>query len=477
MRISLFQKLFSALLLSSAMVIVIMALQINASFKDGFQQYLNQEEIAKATLMSERASQYYSQSKDWTRFKYSPHWWEDFLMLSGEMPPPRDDMFPAGDRQPSLHGKPFKDPMMSPLSARLNLLDADGRVLFGHAENLNVKKGMHLHKVEIVFDGSVVGYISILQSDSFNNHLADQFLKSQTTNLMIMSFAAICVSLLFALVFVRYLLTPLRALHQGANAVRDGNLSYQVEYHSNDEIADVTQAFNHLVDSLKTQEEMRERWLSDISHELRTPLAVLRGELEALQDGIRRPEPAYIQSLHQQVLTLAQLVEDLRASAKADIKLHLKKESVNVKNGVDNVLVSHLNRFEKKSLSLEIDLNIDSDVYIHADRQKLSQVLNNLLENSYRYTDTGGKVKVYLGQEQNSVLLAIEDSSPGVPSDALPKLCERLFRVDQSRSRAYGGSGLGLSICKNIIQAHNGELKLEHSELGGLKVSVRLPTE
>ncbi len=477
MRISLFQKLFSALLLSSALVIVIMALQINASFKDGFQRYLNQEEIAKVGLMAERASQYYSQSKDWSRFEDSPHWWEDFLMLSGEMPPPRGDMPSQGERQPSWHGKPLKDPMMAPLSARLNLLDADGRVLFGHYENLEVKEGMHLHKVEILFEGNVVGYISILQSDSFNNHLADQFLKSQTSNLMIISVAAIFVSLLFAVVFVRYLLTPLRALHQGANAVRNGNLSYQIEYHSNDEIADVTQAFNHLVDSLKTQEEMRERWLSDISHELRTPLAVLRGELEALQDGIRRPEPAYIQSLHQQVLTLTQLVEDLRASAKADITVRLQTESVNVKSGVENVLVSHLNRFEKKSLSLDVDFAIDANLNIQADRQKLSQVLNNLLENSFRYTDSGGKVKIYLGQEQSSVLLAIEDSSPGVPNDALPKLCDRLYRVDQSRSRAFGGSGLGLSICKSIIQAHNGHLKLEHSKLGGLKVSVRLPIE
>lgn len=477
MRIPLFQKLFSALLLSSALVIVIMALQINSSFKDGFQQYLNQEEIAKARILSERASQYYSQSKDWSRYEDTPHWWEDFLMLSGEMPPPRDDMLRRDERKPSWRGQPLKDPMMMPLSGRLNLLDSNGNVLFGHVENLDVKEGMHLHRVEIRFEGEVVGYLSILQSDSFNNDLADQFLKSQTKNLLIISVAAICVSLLFALVFVRYLLTPLRALHQGSNAVRDGNLNYQIEYHSNDEIADVTQAFNHLVESLKYQEEMRERWLSDISHELRTPLAVLRGELEALQDGIRRPEPAYIQSLHQQVLTLTQLVEDLRASANADIKLHLKKEIVNVRNGVENVLVSHLNRFEKKSLNLKVDFDIDPNATVYVDRQKLSQVLNNLLENSYRYTDEGGKVNVYLEQDQGSVLLSIEDSSPGVPNDALPKLCDRLYRVDQSRSRAFGGSGLGLSICKNIIQAHKGELKLDHSELGGLKVSVRLPIE
>lgn len=108
MRIPLFQKLFSALLLSSALVIVIMALQINSSFKDGFQQYLNQEEIAKARILSERASQYYSQSKDWSRYEDTPHWWEDFLMLSGEMPPPRDDMLRRDERKPSWRGQPLK---------------------------------------------------------------------------------------------------------------------------------------------------------------------------------------------------------------------------------------------------------------------------------------------------------------------------------------------------------------------------------
>lgn len=467
MRISLFQKLFLALLLSSTLVIATMAVLINSSFKEGFQQYLNQEELTKAKTLATRVSDYYSETYKWHRLEVAPHIWAGLLQQLGEAPPPREKPPHAGAVQSNSS-------IMAPLSARLNLFDADKNVLLGPPENLVLANGMSNVTLDILKNDQVIGYITVVQSDSLTNLLAESFLRSQTKHLVTISAATIILSLLFAIVCVRYFLTPIRALHQGANAVRDGNLDYQIELRNNDEIADVTQAFNLLVESLKEQKELRERWLSDISHELRTPLAVLRGELEALQDGIRKPEPAYIESLHQQVLTLVQLVEDLRSASKAQIQLQINFQDVNIKNVVENALASHIRRFESKNLQLNCDLHSSNSV-IRGDKQKLTQVLNNLLENSYRYTDEGGEIHIHTFQCSESVMVIVEDSSPGVPSEALPKLFERLYRVDQSRSREFGGSGLGLSICQGIIQAHNGSVHVEHSSLGGLKFTIQLP--
>lgn len=467
MRISLFQKLFVALLLSSTLVIATMAVLVNSSFKEGFQQYLNQEELTKAKTLAARVSDYYSETYGWHRLEVAPHIWAGLLQQLGEAPPPRDKRRPTGALLP-------KQSIMAPLSVRLNLLDADGNVLLGPPDNLNSIDGMNSVTLDITKNGQVIGYVTVVQSESLTNSLAESFLHSQTKHIITISFATIMLSLLFAVVCVRYLLTPLRALHQGANAVRDGNLDYQIEHRNNDEIADVISAFNLLVKSLKNQEELRERWLSDISHELRTPLAVLRGELEALQDGIRKPEPTYIESLHQQVLTLIQLVEDLRSTSKAEIQLQINLQKVSIKDVVENALASHINRFESKNLDLSCDLH-PCDAFIQGDKQKLTQVLNNLLENSYRYTDEGGEVHIHTSQYDNNVLIIVEDSAPGVPNEALPKLFERLYRVDQSRSREFGGSGLGLSICQGIIQAHAGTAQVEKSQLGGLKVTIQLP--
>lgn len=467
MRISLFQKLFAALLVSSTLMIATMAILINASFKDGFQQYLNEEELSKVRLLATKVSSYYSQNHAWHRLEQSPYIWASLLQQLGELPPPKD-------KAPHAHTMAPKASFMAPLSTRLNLLDAQQQPVLGPPENLHLTNDTQLEKVSITYHGQVVGYITVRQSESLTNQLAERFLHSQSKHLATISAAVILLSLLLALVYARYLLTPLRALHQGSNAVRDGNLDYQIQHHGNDEIADVTKAFNHLVASLKQQEQLRERWLSDISHELRTPLAVLRAELEAVQDGIRHPDPELIASLHQQVLTLTHLVEDLTATSQADLQLKLARKPFDITNMVANVVASYHHRYQEKQLSLNYHAAHDV-VSIVGDKQKLTQVLNNLLENSYRYTDSGGEVKVNLTQHAAAIVIVVEDSSPGVPDEALSKLCDRLYRVDQSRSREFGGSGLGLSICRNLVQAHHGELVTAHSELGGLKVTIHLP--
>ncbi|MGL6259062.1 ATP-binding protein [Vibrio sp. WXL210] len=466
MRIPLFYKLFTALLLTSGLVITTMAVLVNASFKQGFQSYLNQEERVKVESLAVQVSHYYSQVHGWHRLEKAPHIWAGLLQQLGELPPPKA-------KRPRREGTPSRQGAFSQLSTRLNLLDVNGTIVLGPREHLDTRPGLSQHKIPIENDGHITGYIGLTQSDSLTNQLAQSFLHSQAQHLMTISLAVIGLSLLIAFICTRFLLTPLTALHRGATGLSQGDLDYHITHRGNDEIADVTQAFNQLAQSLKQQQVLRERWLADISHELRTPLAVLRGQLEALQDGIRPANRESIDALYQQVMTLTQLVDDLRSAAKSDLPLQLDLQSIDLSSQLNLISQTYRSRLHSKQITLELD--ITPSVSLSADQQKITQLINNVLENSYRYTDDGGQVQLSLTTHQNFAILMVEDSSPGVASESLPRLCERLYRVDQSRSRAFGGSGLGLSICHNIVQAHHGRLSLDHSSLGGLKVTIQLP--
>jgi two-component system sensor histidine kinase BaeS len=287
--------------------------------------------------------------------------------------------------------------------------------------------------------------------------------------------AALIVTLLVASIFVGYLLKPLQALNIGAKKVSQGDLTYRIPQHSEDELGQLIDTFNRLSETLGQQKQIREQWISDISHELRTPLAVLRGEIEAIEDGIRQPNQDNIRSLHGQVMTLAKLVEDLHQLALSDVNTLVEQEFIEFQ--LDDLLneVAHrfTNRFDTKQLSLQVEM--PAPISFWGDQDAISRLITNLLENSYRYTNEQGVVKVSGVESEDVVRIIVEDSAPSVPNEALPRLFERLYRVDKSRSRASGGSGLGLSICENIVKAHNGTITATHSELGGITVTVTLP--
>ncbi|HPY42607.1 MAG TPA: ATP-binding protein, partial [Thiolinea sp.] len=231
-----------------------------------------------------------------------------------------------------------------------------------------------------------------------------------------------------------------------------------------------------LAESLQRHQEQRAQWIADISHELRTPLAVLRSEIEAIQDGIRSPTPERIRSLHVEVLSLGKLVDDLHQLSMSDAgdTDTSEVELLDANELLHDLVQSNSNRLASKGLSLEPQLS-EQPLRVQADYKSLRQVFGNLLENSYRYTDSPGRVVLGSQVKGNKAVLTVLDSSPGVPDAALPRLFDRLFRVDKSRSRALGGSGLGLSICKNIVEGLGGKIYAQHSPLGGLAVYVELP--
>ncbi|SBS60330.1 Signal transduction histidine-protein kinase BaeS [Vibrio splendidus] len=472
MRISIFTKLFVSILMVCVTMLFVLTYFINSSFQRGLQDFTNNNEIALAQELANNLKQYYSPSEKWRRLEREPH-----LIASSIGGPSRPH---PRDRHPSP--PPLREPEapgLQPIWQRLNILDQDGRAIIGPPENLHhLEDGQHQALVEITLDDQVIGYISIVQMDEISGPLAESFFKQQTTHVSTIASITVLLSFLISLFLVRRFLKPLRALSKGAKSIENGDLDFYIKKSGNDELSDLIGIFNGVVETLRKQKTLREQWLSDISHELRTPITVLRSELEALQDGIRSPEPKYIDSLHQQIITLGQLVEDLHQLSLYDIGFNLNvKNNVDIHKLIDSVIVQNSIRLEQKNITLTKHYDHSAPLFTSCDERLLTQLFVNLLENSARYTSDNGHVSIDVTDISDSIIINVEDSDPGVPDASLPRLFERLYRVDKSRSRSSGGSGLGLSICKNIVEAHQGHITADHSELGGLRIIIALPKE
>ena len=223
-------------------------------------------------------------------------------------------------------------------------------------------------------------------------------------------------------------------------------------------------------------EGARRNFFANVSHELRTPLAVLRGELEAIQDGVRRFTPESIPSLQAEVATLTKLVDDLHQLSMSDEgALAYQKTSLDIITLLEVAAGAFRERFASRQLSIQVSL--PEQAMIFGDRDRLMQLFNNLLENSLRYTDSGGSLHITARRSGRMLVIDFADSAPGVSDEQLARLCERFYRAEGSRNRASGGSGLGLAICLNIVAAHGGTLRADHSPFGGVSIKVELPLE
>ena len=465
MRLTIFHKLFASLLLTSTIMVAGMALLINHSFQSGLQTYLNQREVEKLKEVALQVNQYYSTQDGWKIIKEQPHLWEELLKQIGELPPERKR--PRAER--------FLSRRLMVLHNRIHLLNENGVPVFNYPKNHKDTDPKFI-KVPISVNNKTVGWISIKLKQAITGALAESFFKQQLNNFYLIAAWVALFSFVVAGLLVRHFLKPLKNLHAGAKALQNGDFQQQLPVQGNDELAELMQTFNSLTKTLKQQKESREQWLADISHELRTPIAVLLSEIEAIEDGIRKPEPKYIKSLHKQVMNLGGLVNDLYQLSLSDSGVNIdRSQSVDLIQLLDMAADQNETRLAEKNIQLKRTYKSTAPVILKADPKSLTQLISNIFENSYRYTDAGGLLQLSLRQNPQYIELIIEDSAPAVPDESLKKLFERLYRVDKSRSRANGGSGLGLSICQNIVNAHGGKIVAAHSPLGGLQIKISLP--
>jgi two-component system sensor histidine kinase BaeS len=228
--------------------------------------------------------------------------------------------------------------------------------------------------------------------------------------------------------------------------------------------------------TLDKHEQERRQWVADISHELRTPIAVLQGEIEALLDGIHNITPETICSLLAETIRLQRLVEDLYQISLSDLgTLSYRKENLDLVTVLRNSIESYRAEFDRKSIALKENISSNTKAIGFADRERLRQLFINLLENSLRYTDAGGILEIRAEVSGDFITIEFQDSKPGVSMQDMERLFERFYRVEGSRNRSSGGAGLGLTISKKIVDAHEGIISAHSSPLGGLLIRISMP--
>lgn len=521
-RLTIQRKVFLATFVLATILVVLLATVMRWNLGQGFERYTSEAEFARLEWLIRSVETAYAEHGNWDFVRADPERvWRSLSRPNPEggfnpglgqerrepgpesrrvekdRPPPfRDERPPRPDedrpqrprdeyrmngpvaepplrqaRQQTERPPPANDSLR--IGARLSLLDVDGKRLAGNATG----KGPGSSR-PIRHQGVVVGHLSLEAAPASVRELDAAFLASQTHNLLLAGLAALGLSLLAAWLLARHLLAPIRDIGSGAQRVADGWLDAHIPVRSDDELGELARNFNVMASRLAKAEESRRAWISDASHELRTPLAVLRAEIEALQDGIRTPDAATLSRLHRQVQQLATLVDDLRQtldqSHAAGAMEHLMFAPMEV---LDEAVAAFRERYAAAGIGIEINGVCDGCPQIRGDAGRLTQVFTNLLENTLRYTDPGGLLRISLGVTNQRLVVQFDDTAPAPPRTALPHLFERFFRAEPSRSRALGGSGLGLAICKTLIEAHGGCINAGLSELGGLCVRIELPLE
>lgn len=296
-------------------------------------------------------------------------------------------------------------------------------------------------------------------------------------SLILAGLAAMAAGLIFVTFFTRQALSPVRGLTSAARKLGSGDLTYRVPEDRNDEIGELATTFNEMATDLESAEMQRRRMTADIAHELRTPLTNIQGYLEAILDGVVKPDPETISSLHSQTVHLSRLVDDLRLLSVAEAGA-LRLETT--PDDLGSVIRETATSFEPRASELDITLDVsieDGLPTVALDRTRMRQVLANLIENAFQHNHQGGNVSVVVEREgPASVAFSVSDTGAGIPADQLDKIFDQFYRIDPSRNRATGGVGLGLTIVKRLVEAHGGQLSVSSTPGEGTSFRVILPS-
>jgi two-component system, OmpR family, sensor histidine kinase BaeS len=475
----LWQRLFLAFAVLSGAALLAFAVWQQHTFRASFIGYL--DEVSKLRLAPSiaRLTAAYAQHGDWNFLRDDPIQFIDLIeplphgfhgphMGGFEHPlPPTDG--PNTPRDDAIGPAPGHPPHTPDLFARLTLLDANGGFVAG-----NPHGAKSAAELPVTLDGNVVGALRLGPMPQISGATDVAFAHSQSRSAALAGVAILIGALIFSFVLARWLLAPVRALASGTRALAAGDFSKRIDAQRSDELGALSCDFNHLAVTLEQSRETRRKWGADIAHELRTPLSILKGEIQAMQDGVRATTPQALDSLQAECTRLGGLIEDLYQLSLADAgALEYRFEVVDLGELVTDAIDAHKDACA--SSGLELTSEVQPHAMVDGDGRRLSQLLDNLLTNSQRYTDAPGRIRIAITSDATIVRLTIDDTAPDVPPLALPHLFERLFRVESSRNRAVGGAGLGLSIAKAIVEAHHGCIAAEASPLGGLRIVVDLP--
>lgn len=508
-----FTKLLISLVLMTSMLFVSLYVLMQWSFDKGLLDYINQREVQGLNLLSDNLIKVHQKFGSWRPLANNRQWWHEIIIKSEQgieltsqqlneittkkssargfrpSPPPHrakqnnNNRFLHSPTKP-LHKKNERQPPLRQHAQRENttannnspfqkeripsLLTANKQVVFGNF-------GERFTSKSIVYNDKVVGYLALPPKNKLTRDFDVAFAKSQQKTWTIIFMISFLVTIVVSILLSKYLIKKIATLAKATSQLAKGDFSIKLIPQGHDELAELARHFNHLATALDESDKSRKQWIADTSHELRTPLAIIKGEIEALQDGIRNVTPASLQSLADEIEHLQKLINDLGQLSQMDIgALNYIKIELDINHLLTQNLARHQAFIEKDQLVIVNKLKNET-INLWADETRINQLFDNIITNSFKYTYMPGKLVVMLLVENKQIKILFEDSAPGVSDYSLTKLFNHLYREENSRNRTTGGSGLGLTLCKKIVEAHQGEISAYQSPLGGLGIKIVLP--
>ncbi|WP_422013614.1 ATP-binding protein [Roseateles sp.] len=466
----------SLLLIATALAsVAAVAGLVGWNLREGFSDYLQAQDGERLVRLAEAAE------RDLSRRDAPPQDWRPVLRewleasrmsargVSLDEPPP-----------PELHRDGPPPPRRDPANfgARVMVLSADGAALLAGRRDM---LGRASQARDVKVDGRTVAVLRVAERAGPAEGVDANFLRRQYLGLAVVAGGVLVVALVVARLLAVRWSRPLAQAQAAARRIAAGELDVRLPRPRDgggaSEIVGLQADINVMAESLQRLETSRRRWIAELSHELRTPLAVLRGEVEAMVDGIRPLDGAALASLQEEIKRLSRLVEDFHQLATSELRA-LPHDFDPVAPAA--LLQAAIERVAPRARAAGLVITVDVPPSLPTacwDATRISQLLANLLENSLRYTAVPGRMQVAARSLGEAIEIRLDDTPPGVPEADLDRLFDPLYRADPSRSRAFGGSGLGLAIARAIAQAHGGRLQAEASPLGGVAMVLTLPLQ
>lgn len=361
------------------------------------------------------------------------------------------------------------------LGMQIFLYDQERRLIHTFGKTVTTMATSKEDMIPITEKGKTVGYMNI-QYDNSNAMSLEEHFQIAHTNAMQWTMLALLLLVCIVSIFIaKRIAKPIVDMSDAALAVTKGDLSVRVALpQGKDELSGLVQTFNNLVQNLQRQEELRKRLTSDIAHELRTPLNTLLAQTEGMLDGIWEATPEHLEATRSEVLRLIRIVSDLDQVIQAEAgAITISHNVINLSIVAESIVDSMTASFQQKGK--QITGRLITDGWIQGDKQRLAQVFSNLITNSFKHTLQGGEVIVSVEKKGQIVEVNVSDNGTGIPPEDLPFVFERFYRGDRSRNREKGGTGLGLTIVKGIVEAHQGDITIESGVGKGTTVTLRFP--
>jgi two-component system sensor histidine kinase BaeS len=445
---SLRTKLVLAFLLISLVIIALVAVFARWNTSAEFRRYIfdrNQEGFVSVL------ANYYAQGGSWEGVQD--------IFRRGPMP------FGMGQSLPMPVGE-------------IVLFDTEFNVLIGgHGYHMGdrVTQDQLNDVLPVEIEDETVGYV-LLRRDVFREQpIESAFLERLTQQLVLGSIAVISVALLLGLILARSLTRPLQQLTEATRKVATGDLDVKVDIRAKDELGELAQSFNLMNQRLAQSRDMRRQMTADIAHELRTPVSVILGYADGLKENVIPPSQETFDLIQEQAEQLEHLIEDLRTLTRAEAgELALDLSPTDPSPLVQRLIATYEPQAARQEIALKVEIDEPiGKILIDADRFR--QVLSNLLSNALQYTPAGGQITTSIAADEEEVSIRITDTGGGIPPEDLELIFERFFRRDPSRSRDTGGSGLGLSIVKSLVERQGGQIRVESKVGEGTSFILSFP--